>query len=149
MLYSVERGRGAVQKIVCEECGKHYDYQKDDFCPRCGAFNPPRRTWGVDPKGDVIRVDGINEENHAGSFVHREVHQERSQRREKGLDWKQGAAPAQKKRAAQPLPKAPVRPSPRSNAGQQSLGKVIALIVGIIFLVNFIIPLLTILFGAF
>lgn len=143
-----------MQRIVCEECGKHYDYQKDDFCPQCGAFNPPRRTWGVDSKGDVIRVDGVNEENHSGSFVHHEVHQERSQRREKGLDWKQGTAfrrpaPPQKEPAAQPLPKAPIRPSRRSDLGQRSLGKAIAVIVGIIFLINFIIPLLTILFGAF
>lgn len=30
-----------MRKIQCADCGKHYDYDVDDFCPRCGSFNPP------------------------------------------------------------------------------------------------------------
>lgn len=26
--------------ITCSECGKHYDYDKDEFCPKCGVYNP-------------------------------------------------------------------------------------------------------------
>ena len=82
-------------RIVCEECRKAYDYEKDDFCPRCGAYNPPAKNWTVNSRGEVIRVDGINEANHAGSFAHREVHQEKATRRALGLDRpKPGKPPA-------------------------------------------------------
>ena len=73
-------------RIVCEECKKVYDYEKDDFCPRCGAYNPPAKDWTVNGRGEVIRVDGINEANHDGSFAHREVHREKATRRALGLD---------------------------------------------------------------
>lgn len=76
--------------VVCSECKKRYDFDKDDFCPRCGAFNPPAKQWTVDNYGNVVRVDGINERTHAGSFVHAEVHREKAIRKIKGLD--RGAA---------------------------------------------------------
>lgn len=75
-----------MRRIVCEDCGKPYDYDKEDFCPRCGAFNQPVKTWGTDPQGNVVRLDGVNEQNHAGSFVHREVHREKAVRRATGMD---------------------------------------------------------------
>ena len=28
--------------LVCRDCGKRYDYDKDDFCPKCSSDNPPR-----------------------------------------------------------------------------------------------------------
>ena len=27
-----------MRRIVCDECGKPYDYDRDEFCPKCGAF---------------------------------------------------------------------------------------------------------------
>ena len=39
--------------IACEDCGKRYDFDRDDFCPKCGAFNPPVKTWGTDAQGNV------------------------------------------------------------------------------------------------
>lgn len=30
-----------MRNIRCADCGKKYDYDVDDFCPRCGSFNPP------------------------------------------------------------------------------------------------------------
>lgn len=30
-----------MRNIRCADCGKRYDYDVDDFCPRCGSFNPP------------------------------------------------------------------------------------------------------------
>ena len=33
----------------------------------------------------MIRVEGINEKNHAGSFVHEELHEENRERRRTGL----------------------------------------------------------------
>ena len=65
-------------RLVCSECRKVYDYDVDDFCPRCGAYNPPPKAGAP---AAVVRKDGVNEENHRGSFVHREVHREAAQRR--------------------------------------------------------------------
>ncbi len=75
-----------MKKVICSDCGKRYDFDKDDFCPRCGVFNPPPKQLGVDNYGNVVRVDGINERNHTGSFVHKEAHREKAVRRIKGLD---------------------------------------------------------------
>lgn len=33
-----------MRKVTCKDCKKQYDYDKDDFCPKCGSYNPP-----VDP----------------------------------------------------------------------------------------------------
>ena len=75
-----------MQQVQCYECGRRYDYDEDGFCPRCGAFNQPPRESRVSADGTVIRLDGLNENNHADSFVHRELHSEKRQRRRTGLD---------------------------------------------------------------
>lgn len=72
-------------KVRCYECGKTYDYDTDDFCPKCGAFNQPPKSTTIDANGAVIRVDGINERGHAGSFVHEELHEENRERKRMGL----------------------------------------------------------------
>ena len=121
--------------ITCEDCGKRYDFDRDEFCPRCGAFNHPANRWRVDSTGSVVRVDGINESNHAGSFSHREVHAEKAQRRKAGLDH-----PDSPKRT----PPRPARGSPgaaRRQEKPQSRSWVFWL-VGFIVLVNFILPVL-------
>ena len=64
-------------RLVCSECKKSYDYDVDDFCPRCGAYNQPPKTTST----AAVRRDGINEQGHKGSFVHKEVHKEKAQRR--------------------------------------------------------------------
>ena len=69
-------------RLKCEECGRSYWYEEDDFCPKCGAYNQPPKTGG----GTVVRVDGVNESGHIGSFSHREVHQEKAQRRALKMD---------------------------------------------------------------
>lgn len=39
--------------IRCKACGKTYDYRKEGFCPKCGAYNrPPRQEW-VDAQGGI------------------------------------------------------------------------------------------------
>lgn len=30
-----------MRNVTCTSCGKHYDYDADDFCPKCGSYNPP------------------------------------------------------------------------------------------------------------
>ena len=109
--------------IRCEDCGRRYDFERDEFCPRCGAFNHPANRWRVDQAGNVVRADGINEVNHAGSFSHKEVHTEKAQRPRTGQD-----KPAQHKSA-------------RRQEKPQSKSWVFWL-VGFIVLVNFILPVL-------
>lgn len=75
-----------MRKVKCYECGKTYNFDMDDFCPRCGAFNQPQRTMRIAADGSVVRNDGLNENNHQGSFVHAELHEENKERKRKGLD---------------------------------------------------------------
>ena len=74
-----------MRRVRCYECGKIYDFDTNDFCPRCGAFTQPPKATAIDADGSVIRVEGINEKNHAGSFVHEELHEENRERRRMGL----------------------------------------------------------------
>ena len=30
-----------MRKVTCASCGRPYDYDSDDFCPKCGSYNPP------------------------------------------------------------------------------------------------------------
>ena len=129
---------------MCDECKKRYDYDKDEFCPRCGAFNQPVKTWTTDSQGNVRRVDGVNEQGHTGSFVHSEVHKEKRVRQARGMDWSSG------KTKPAPRPQ-PVRPAAQQRPKQQkkSLPEVTKLflwIVGIIIFINFLCPLLGLIF---
>ncbi len=145
--------------ITCENCGKRYDDQKDDFCPKCGAFNQPRHRWGEDAQGNVVRVDGINESGHEDSFVHQEVHREKAQRRQVGLDWRgsQGA----RRPAAGPKPQRPAGAPPvqrpaagaqrRSGGGKTQVNAakwVVYLVAGII-LLNVLFSILSVIFSVF
>lgn len=135
-----------MRQIVCGECRKRYDYDRDDFCPRCGAFNQPRKTWGVDAKGNVIRVDGINERDHDGSFVHQEIHREKDVRRSTGMDWK-GTA----KRPAAPArrPAAGGKGRPGAAAKETTLAQRIVAIVAAIILINVVLTILPVVFSIF
>ena len=74
-----------MRKVKCEDCGKVYDFDTDDFCPRCGAFAFPKGDR-IGADGSVIRVEGISESNHKGSFLHEEYHAENRHRKATGLD---------------------------------------------------------------
>lgn len=74
-----------MRKVQCYECGKRYDFDVDDFCPKCGAFNQPQKDVRIGADGVPVRVDGINERNHQRSFVHAELHEENRERRAVGL----------------------------------------------------------------
>ena len=132
-----------MRQIVCEECQKRYDYDKDEFCPRCGAFNQPVKTWPTDSQGNVRRVDGVNELNHAGSFVHSEVHKEKRVRQAKGMDWSGGRAKTAPR--AQPVRPATQRPKQQKKSMTEA-SKTFLWIIAIIFFLNVIFPLLRLIF---
>lgn len=88
--------------VKCHECGRHYDYEEDAFCPRCGAFNQPEREARIGQDGRLIRRDGLNEKGHAGSFVHEEFHEEARERRNSVLH--KGVSRGQRGAAHRPSP---------------------------------------------
>ena len=136
-----------MRQIVCEECKKRYDYDKEEFCPRCGAFNQPVKTWTTDSQGNVRRVDGVNEQNHAGSFVHKEVHKEKRVRQAKGMDRSRQAGTAPQQRT-QPVRPAVQRPA-KQKKNMTEATKLFLWIVAIVFFINFIFPLLRLIFRFF
>ncbi len=142
-----------MRQIVCEDCGKRYDYSQDEFCPKCGAFNPPVRTWGTDAQGNVIRVDGVNERDHGGSFVHSEVHREKRVRQAKGMDWTGKAGQEKRKPPVRPPVQrsANVQPPPQSRKADPSKERLKTLLWALFILIFFsvIMPLLTTMFRLF
>ena len=115
-----------MRRVQCHECGKRYNYDVDDFCPRCGAFTQPSKTLDIGVDGTVIRVEGINEENHRNSFVHAELHAENRKRRGTNLE-----AEELPWRRAQAATRQPARKSQRA-AGKKNP---VALVFWIIFAV--------------
>ena len=118
-------------KIVCEECKKAYDYERDDFCPRCGAYNQPRRTSGA-----TVRVDGMNESGHAGSFAHREVHTEKAVRRAVGLD-QSGTAKRPSQSPTVNRQQAPAAQS-KGQQGKKNNASVLTAVIWIIIILQFL-----------
>lgn len=107
-----------MQRVRCYDCGKAYNYEEDCFCPNCGAFNQPRRSLRIGADGSVVRVDGINEANHAGSFVHQELHEEKRERRRIGLD-KSVQRTVSRPAASRPAPPAGLQSRDRRQSRQQ------------------------------
>lgn len=101
-----------MRKVRCYDCGKSYDFDVDDFCPRCGAFNQPGKSVRIGADGTVVRTEGLNEKNHAGSFVHQEFHAENRVRKAVGLSKGVSRAASSSRPAArqQGKKKAPVQP---------------------------------------
>ena len=131
-----------MRQIVCDECKKQYDYDRDEFCPRCGAFNQPVKLWTTDSQGNVRRVDGVNEQNHAGSFVHSEVHKEKRARQARGMDWSGKARTAPRQRPVRPAVQRPKQ----QKKSMPEVTKIFLWIVAILIITNFILPLLGLLF---
>lgn len=117
-----------MRKIRCYECGKSYDFDVDDFCPKCGAFNQPGKSSSIGADGTVVRSEGLNEKNHAGSFVHQEFHAENRVRKAVGLSK---GVKRQAKTPQQPLPK---RQESWQKKPKNSAQYIIWIVVGIIFI---------------
>lgn len=119
-------------KVRCYECSRTYDWQEDPFCPKCGAFNRPDGS-GL-RSGMAVRKDGLNEAGHKGSFLHRELHAEDSQRRRVGLEYiKKKAAPRPQPYAQPQVIKEAgrlwTRPKKQSNPGKVAGWIVLAIIL--------------------
>ena len=125
--------------VKCYECGRHYNYDEDGFCPRCGSFNQPAHVSRVGADGTIIRVDGLSERGHTGSFTHKEYHEESKERRKTGLDQSVERIPmkgatVEIKRTVKQAPVSKSRPAVKtlSSGSKGQGGKGIALLVGVI-----------------
>lgn len=96
-----------MRRVKCYDCGKQYDFDVDDFCPKCGAFTHPPRKARIGADGSVVRVDGLNERNHRHSFVHAELHAENGERKGTALEGRSTKQPARP-------------PRPRETGGTQA-----------------------------
>ena len=149
-----------MRRVKCEDCGKVYDFDTDDFCPRCGAFAFPKGDR-IGADGTVIRVEGISESNHKGSFLHEEYHSENRHRKAAGLDrgadrsrglhWAPTPSAAKKglswaPGSSSPLPSAArhAAQSRNSSAPEAEIKKVIGWLVGIVILGSFFLEFLDI-----
>lgn len=133
-----------MRRIVCEDCKKSYDYAKDEFCPRCGAFNPPQKTWGTDSQGNIVRVDGVNESTHAGSFVHKEVHREKAVRKVTGMDQRPKAPKTRPNPSSRPAmpPQMSPKAQRRAKWSDSAVLHFLLWFISIMFFVSFIVPFL-------
>ena len=152
-----------MRRVKCEDCGKVYDFDTDDFCPRCGAFAFPKGDR-IGADGTVIRVEGISESNHKGSFLHEEYHAENRHRKATGLDrgadrsrglhWAPTQNGGKKGLSWAPGPSSPTAPRPASQARKSAdtpeaeIKKVIGWLVGIFVLGSFFLQFLDILGNA-
>ena len=151
-----------MRRVKCEDCGKVYDFDVDDFCPRCGAFAFPKGDR-IGADGTVIRVEGISESNHKGSFLHEEYHAENRHRKATGLDrgadrsrglhWAPTQSSGKKGLSWAPGPSSPNAPRPASQARKSAdtpeaeIKKVIGWLVGIIVLLSFLFQFLDVMTG--
>ena len=124
--------------VKCYDCGKRYNYDEDGFCPKCGGFNQPAHISRVSADGSVVRVDGLNERGHAGSFVHQEYHAEERQRKGTGLSKGVSRVPQEKPATRKPSPK--VVPAGKTLAGssrqaEKGVGLVVALVIWLLSLI--------------
>ena len=52
-----------MRKVTCASCGRPYDYDSDDFCPKCGSYNPPPDRAGARPaQAPPARVPAASED---------------------------------------------------------------------------------------
>lgn len=86
--------------LRCKACGKLYSYEKEGFCPKCGAYNrPPRKEW-VDADGSVHymkqrQADSGAVPHHDGKKVCFEQETERP-RRKAAVNWTEAYQTVQK-----------------------------------------------------
>lgn len=85
--------------IRCRSCGRIYDYNKQDMCPKCGAYNRPPHRERVGPDGTVHFVEDQSIPPRRGKVCYEEktCYEDQTRRgsREKAAHTGSGSARAQ------------------------------------------------------
>lgn len=142
-----------MRKVTCRDCKKHYDYDEDAFCPKCGSYNPPANAGSTQMEREML-----------SRFDRGRSRQNERQERQPEAARPAVTRPARPTGAAQEADGrrhstrvedcascAPGMNRPKGFVGnsrqrqqQQSGGfsKILGIIVAIIFIVNFLIPVI-------
>lgn len=54
-----------MRRVRCKDCRYVYDYDRDDFCPRCGSYNPPEDTGSTRLEQELLSRFGDGRRNQA------------------------------------------------------------------------------------
>lgn len=74
-----------MKRIICESCGKRYDYDRDETCPKCGAYNQPaRRPQGF---GNSIRGTTVLQSRSAQNTAAEKRHEGKKSVSGKKVAW--------------------------------------------------------------
>lgn len=52
-----------MRRVTCKDCHRSYDYDKDDFCPKCGSYNPPKDFGSTKLEQDLLSRFGTARAN--------------------------------------------------------------------------------------
>lgn len=139
-----------MRKVTCKDCGKHYDYEVDDFCPRCGSYNPPGDVRSTQMEQELLsRFASSPSRQVAPSPLAKQearvtgaAQEVDGRRRGVRVETCDSGTP----RAVAPPPVFSSSPSRGTNAGQRqrgqpNIGLIVGIGVGLLILVNFILPL--------
>lgn len=136
-----------MRKVTCKDCGRRYDYDVDDFCPKCGSYNPPGDPGSTQLERELLSrfETGRSRQNTANSVPNRD-------RRPAGAAQEAGGRhSARIENCASCAPRTMARP-PLEGAGPMQYrrrpvqkgsnpGKIVLIVVGVLFLINFLLPL--------
>ena len=137
-----------MRKVTCKDCGRRYDYDVDDFCPKCGSYNPPDDPGSTQLERELLSrfETGRSRQNAANPAPVRDSRPAGAAQEERGRRHS-----ARIEDCASCVPKTMVRP-PLEGAGPMQYrrrpvqkgsnpGKIILIVVGVLFLINFLLPL--------
>ena len=80
-------------KITCQSCGKRYDTDIDELCPKCGSYNPINRET-ADPNGSYAEEKSYQDHGKY-RWEPQQQEQEEPEDQKKQISWKSKSRPVQ------------------------------------------------------
>ena len=80
-------------KITCQSCGKRYDTDIDELCPKCGSYNPINRET-ADPNGSYAEEKSYQDHGKY-RWEPQQQEQEETEDQKKQISWKPKSRPVQ------------------------------------------------------
>lgn len=131
-----------MRRVQCTNCGQRYDYDRDDFCPKCGAYNPPPDSGATRLEQELLARFESGHQNQKRAREQARFRTAETAKRSAAAHPTQGSGPeVGRQRHSARLERCDAcRPPRRRNGGRAAvLGVVIAVILAIV------IPLVTVL----
>lgn len=128
-----------MRRVQCTNCGQRYDYDRDDFCPKCGAYNPPPDSGTTRLEQELLaRFEG-GHQNQKRAREQARIRTAETAKRSAAAHPTRGSGPeVGRQRHSARLERCDgCRPPRRRSGGRAVLGVVIAVIIAIV------IPLIT------